>query len=58
MKDDPVVEEVRAVREKLFAQHNYDLGAMIADLREKERAHGDRVVNLHERRSSEKGEAA
>lgn len=57
MKDDPVVEEVRAVREKLFAQYNYDLAAMVADLREKERAHGDRVVNLRDREKG-KGKAA
>jgi hypothetical protein len=32
MMDDPVVEEVRRVREKIFAKFNYNLKAMGKDL--------------------------
>jgi predicted nucleic acid-binding protein len=58
MKDDAIVEEVRAVRQKLFAEFNYDLSAMIADLQKKEKIHGERVVNLRASRDSKKGKAA
>ena len=35
MKDDPIVEEVRAAREAIFAQHQYDLDALCADLQQR-----------------------
>jgi hypothetical protein len=37
MNDDPIVEEVRRVRDKLARQFNYDIHAIIADLRTRER---------------------
>ncbi len=58
MKTDPVVDEVRAAREKLFAEYNYDLAVMVADLRERENLHGNRVVSLRGKQESEKGKAA
>lgn len=40
MIDDPIVEEVRRVREAYAAQFNYDVEAMFRDLMEKERTSG------------------
>jgi len=37
MNDDPIVEEVRRVRDKLAGQFNYDIHAIFADLRTRER---------------------
>ena len=36
MKPDPIVEEVRKVREAHAAKFNYDLSAICADLKKKE----------------------
>ena len=49
MDDDPIVAEVRRVREQLFAQFNYDLSALVKHVQEKtEEAHraGRKVVSL------------
>ncbi len=40
---DPVVEEVRAIRDAYAKRFNYDLNAIAVDLREKE-AHGNRKL--------------
>jgi len=37
MNDDPIVEEVRRVRDKLARQFNYDIHAIFTDLRTRER---------------------
>lgn len=37
MKPDPIVDEVRKVRETHAAKFNYDLSAICADLKKKER---------------------
>jgi len=37
MNDDPIVEEVRRVRDKLARQFSYDIHAIFADLRARER---------------------
>jgi len=44
---DPV-EEVRRIREAYAAKFNYNLGAMIADIRSREGTDGRSVVDLHE----------
>ena len=36
MNEDPIVEEVRRVRDKLARQFNYDIHAIFADLRARE----------------------
>ena len=36
MNDDPIVEEVRRVRDKLARQFDYDIHAIFADLRTRE----------------------
>ncbi len=33
MREDPVVAEVRKLRQELFAEFNYDLDAYVADLK-------------------------
>lgn len=45
MKPDPVVEEVRAAREAYAASFNYDLAAMVADLRRRQAQEGRPVVS-------------
>ena len=46
MSKDPIVEEVRAIRAKIAAEHGNDLEAIIRALKQKEGADGRRVVNL------------
>ncbi|MBI3302366.1 MAG: hypothetical protein HYZ72_09880 [Deltaproteobacteria bacterium] len=43
---DPIVEEVRAIREAYAARFNYDLQAIYHDLKEQERQHGWKMVSL------------
>lgn len=50
MNEDDVVREVRAARDQYCRQFEYDLGAMVRDLREQERAGGRPVVRLSPRR--------
>ena len=45
MNEDPIVAEVRRVRDKLARQFNYDIHAIFADLRTREHAE-DRVHPL------------
>ena len=50
MFKDPIVEEVRAARQRYSARFNHDLKAIVADLKKKE-AHLDRpVVSLAPKR--------
>lgn len=44
MNDDPIVEEVRRVREELAAKFDFNVDAIFADLRKRELQHGDRLV--------------
>ncbi len=50
MWKDPIVEEVRAVREAYAARFNYDIEAMCRDLREEEARSGREVVSLPPKR--------
>ena len=51
MRDDPIVEEVRRIREEYAKQFDYDLRAMAADLRTREQEHKDRLVTFPPKRS-------
>ena len=51
---DPIVEEVRAHREALAAEHGHDLKALIAALRRKQGADGRRVVSFAVKREPAK----
>jgi hypothetical protein len=46
MWKDPIVEEVRKIREKHAAKFKYDLDAICRDLKEQERKSGRRLVSL------------
>jgi hypothetical protein len=43
---DPVVDEVRSVRQEHAKQFNYDLQAIAEDLRKLEQEHPERLVTL------------
>ena len=53
MINDPIVNHVRKIREKLTKIFNYDVDAIFTDLREKQKEHSDRVVNLKNQRKAE-----
>ncbi len=46
MWKDPIVEEVRKIREKHATKFNYDLDAICRDLKEQERKSERKVVSL------------
>jgi hypothetical protein len=50
MWKDPIVEEVRRVRDAHAARFDYDLAAICEDFRERERRSGRKVVSLPPKR--------
>jgi hypothetical protein len=44
MWEDPIVEEVHRIREKLAADYNFDIKAIFADLRKRQASLGGRLV--------------
>ena len=46
MRDDPIVEEVRRIRQEYAKQFDYDVHAMAADLRKREQQHPQRLVSF------------
>lgn len=46
MKPDPIVAEVRRVREEYAKRFDYDLHAIAADLRKREQEHPERLVSF------------
>ena len=46
MKTDPIVEEVRRIRQEYAKQFGYDLHALAADLRKHEQQHPERLVSF------------
>lgn len=46
MKKDPIVEEIRKIRQNHAAKFNYDLKSICADLKEKEKNCGHPVVSF------------
>ena len=51
MSKDPIVDEVRAARAAIAAEHGNDLQKIIAALRRKEGADGRQVVDLTAKRA-------
>lgn len=51
MINDPIVNEVRRVRDELAKKFNYDVDAIFADLRKKQKKYGNRVVNLMKKKN-------
>ena len=58
MFKDPIVEEVRATRAKIAAEHGNDLRAIIRALKQKEGADGRRVVDLSTKRPKKQSRKA
>jgi len=50
MNEDPIVQEVRAIREAYAEKFGFDLHAICEDLRREQRASGRKVVRLEPRR--------
>ena len=50
MEPDPIVAEIRAIRERLAARFNYDIDAMVKDAQERDAAGDREVVRLPPRR--------
>lgn len=50
MQPDPIVEEVRKVRDAYAKRFNYDLDAICRDLQEKQRLGKRRVISLPPKR--------
>ena len=46
MPDDPIVEEVRAIRDAYARRFNYDLDAIFEDVRRRERESGVKTITL------------
>jgi len=50
MEPDPIVAEIRAIRERLAARFNYDIDAMVKDAQQRDAAGDRKVVRLPPRR--------
>ena len=55
--EDPIVAEVRRIREELSAKFNFDLPAIFADIRSRQASAGDRLVRLKGDRKAELADA-
>lgn len=44
MWEDPIVAEVRRIREQLSERFDFDVKAIFADMRKRQKAHEDRLV--------------
>jgi hypothetical protein len=57
MQTDPIVEEVRRIRQEYAKQFGYDIRALAANLREHEQQHPERLISLSPK-PAEKGKTA
>ena len=55
--EDPIVAEVRRIREDLSAKFNFDLSAIFADIRSRQASAGDRLIRLKCERKAEPADA-
>jgi len=46
MVSDPIIEEIRQIRQEHAKRFNYDLRAIVADLRQQEKQHPERLISL------------
>lgn len=53
MTNDPIVDEVRAIRDAIAREHDYDIAAICRAIREEARAAGVRTVTLPPRAVAE-----
>jgi len=56
--EDPIVEEIRKIRDEHAARFNYDIDAIFDDLKKREREGGWTVVSLEPKRILKVGEGA
>ena len=57
MYDDPIVEEVRKIRERLAGKHNFDLGSIFEDIRKRQATLGKRLVRRQRKKFVEQAAA-
>lgn len=50
MTKDPIIDEIRKNRKEIAAQFDYDLRAIIADARKRQRTRGKKVISLARRK--------
>jgi hypothetical protein len=50
MKDDPIVQEIRKIREEHAGMHRYNLSAIVKDINKAEKKHAHRLVALPPKR--------
>ena len=50
MSGDPIIDEVRRIREEFAKEFNYDIRAMVEYLRKKEQEHPERLVSFPPKR--------
>jgi len=50
MKTDPILKEIHQIRETLSQKFDFDIRKIFEDVRQREKAHKERVVNLRVRR--------
>lgn len=55
--EDPIVADVRRIREELSSKFDFDIAAIFADIRARQSGVGDRLVRLKSGRQSEQAEA-
>ena len=46
MTKDPIIDEIRKHRQEIAKQFNYDLRAIVADARKRQRGRGKKIVSL------------
>lgn len=50
MKNDPIIAEIRKIRDRLAAKFNYNIEAILRDAQTRERESGHEIVKLKPRR--------
>jgi len=58
MRNDPIVEEVRRLREAYAAQFDFDLDALVEDLKAQEAETGRVIVSLKPRKPASRSSSA
>ena len=54
MAKDPIIEEIRAIRDEFAKEHGYDVKAIVAALQREEAESGLQVISLPPKRIAEK----
>ena len=50
MKNDPIVQEIRKIREEHAGKHRFNLSAIVKDIQKSEKKHVHRLVTLPPKR--------